>query len=69
MRRFTFLRLLLWATAMAVSPQVNSRATADEAEPSTDAASTDDENDALSVDGAAGTRAVEVEAQLYDIQT
>lgn len=54
---------------MAVSPQVNSRATADEAEPSTDAASTDDENDALSVDGAAGTRAVEVEAQLYDIQT
>jgi hypothetical protein len=68
MKRFTFLRVLLWASAMAFAPHVNGQTISKEAEPPADALATDDESNTVSaegaVTGAADARAAELEAQV-----
>lgn len=52
MKRFTLLRVLLWASAMAFAPQVNAQTADKEVEPPTDAPAIDDESNAVSTETA-----------------
>ena len=72
MKRFTLLRVLLWASAMAFAPQVNAQIADKEVEPPTDAPSPDDVSTTVSAEeaniSAADARAAELEAQIEGLQ-
>jgi phosphate-selective porin OprO/OprP len=72
MKRFTLLRVLLWASAMAFAPQVNAQTADKEVEPPTDAPSPDDVPTTVSAEeaniSAADARAAELEAQIEGLQ-
>ena len=72
MKRFTLLRVLLWASAMAFAPQLNAQTTDKEVEPPTDAPSPDDVQivvpEAEANISAADARAAELEAQIEGLQ-
>lgn len=72
MKRFTLLRVLLWASAMAFAPQVNAQIADKEVEPPTDAPSPDEVPTTVSAEeaniSAADARAAELEAQIEGLQ-
>lgn len=72
MKRFTLLRVLLWASAMAFAPHVNAQTADKEVEPPIDAPSPDNVSTTVSPEeaniSAADARAAELEAQIEGLQ-
>ena len=72
MKRFTLLRVLLWASAMAFAPQVNAQTADKEVEPPVDAPSPDSVDTVVPADeaniSAADARAAALEAQIEGLQ-
>ena len=72
MKRFTLLRVLLWASAMAFAPQVNAQTADKPSEPPADAPSADDASIEVPAEeaniSAADARAAQLEAQIEGLQ-
>ena len=72
MKRFTLLRVLLWASAMAFAPQVSAQTADKEVEPPTDAPAPESVDTVVSAEeaniSAADARAAALEAQIEGLQ-